>query len=390
MLKLNIKNKSINLNRDKEDKELPNSDTMKEKLIEKDSLLEKGALIEAEEEQKQLTKLDILKKMSSGTELRNGVNDIVRGKMGGIIVFANSRVYGSFQGGFKVNCKFSAKRIVELAKMDGAIIISEDSKKILYANTLLIPDSSLSSSETGIRHQAAERTARQTGALVIAVSQRRGEITIFYGNYKYVLKPTEDLLRRATETLQILEKQREIFNEILTNLNILELTNLVSVGDVCKILQRIEMIKKMASIINEYIIELGKDGVILRMRLREIIRGIERENELIIKDYIQRSNRAKQFLENLNFEEILDLENIAFNLFKEPLDKEILPIGYRILDRTSLTDEEINGLAKELGSLDSILNADDDVLINLLGVKGAGFKKEISNLKEQILIGKRV
>ena len=126
------------------------------------------------------------------------------------------------------------------------------------------------------------------------------------------------------------------------------------------------------------------------MRLREIIRGIERENELIIKDYIQRSNRAKQFLENLNFEEILDLENIAFNLFKEPLDKEILPIGYRILDRTSLTDEEISGLAKELGSLDSILNADDDVLISLLGVKGAGFKKEISNLKEQILIGKRV
>ncbi len=358
--------------------------TMKEKLI------EKGALIEAEEEQKQLTKLDILKKISSGTELRNSINDIVKGKMGGIIVFANPKVYGAFQGGFKVNCKFTSKRIVELAKMDGAIILSEDSKKILYANTLLIPDSDLLSSETGIRHQAAERTAKQTNALVIAVSQRRGEITIFYGNHKYALKPTEDLLRRATETLQILEKQREIFNEILTNLNVLELTNLVSVGDVCKVLQRIEMIKKMSAIINEYMVELGKDGVILRMRMRELTRGIETEGELILKDYIPKSNRAKQFLDALNFEEILDLENIAINLFKEPPDKEIMPHGYRILERTNLTNGEIETLIKGLGNLDAVLNADDDTLINNLGVRGANFKKEILNLKEQILIGKRV
>ena len=363
---------------------------LKEKLIEKESLIERGGLIEAEEEQKQLTKLDILKKVSSGTELRNSINDIVRGKMGAIIVFANQKVYGIFQGGFKVNCKFTAKRIVELAKMDGAIILSEDSKKIIYANTLLIPDNNLSSSETGIRHQAAERTAKQTRTLVIAVSQRRGEITIFYGNHKYVLKPTEDLLRRATETLQILEKQREIFNEILTNLNVLELTNLVSIGDVCKVLQRIEMIKKMSAIINEYMIELGKDGVILRMRMREITRGIEVEGELILKDYVQKSNKTKQFLDGLNFEEILDLENIALNLFKEPSDKEIMPAGYRILDRTNLTNEEIGGLVKELGNLDRILNADDDVLINIIGVKGANFKKEILDLKEQILIGKRI
>lgn len=356
----------------------------------------KEDLVEAIE--KQLTKLNLLKKFSSGTELRNGINDIVSSGMGGLIVISNPKVYDVFQGGFKVNCKFSSKRLVELSKMDGAIILSDDFKKILYANTLLIPDSSLSSFETGIRHQAAERTAKQTNGLVIAVSQRRGEITIYYRNYKYVLQPTEDLLRRATETLQILEKQREIFNEILINLNILELTNLVSIVDVCKILQRIEMIKKMAKIINEYIIELGKDGIILRMRMREIIRGVEKEDDLIIKDYIQNPSKVKQFFDNLNFEEILDLNNIALNLFNESLDKkidesfnkEIVPKGYRILDKTSLTRDEAENLVKESDNLDSILNADTDILTKIIGVNSENFKKEMSNLREQILMGKGV
>lgn len=346
--------------------------------------------VDAIEVPKPLTKLDILKKISSGTELRNGINDIVNGGMGAIIVVANPKVYEIFLGGFKVNCKFNSKRLFELTKMDGAIILSEDFKKILYANTLLIPDSTLPSSETGIRHQAAERTAKQTGTLVITISQRRGEIIIYYGNHKYVLQPTEDLLRRATETLQILEKQKEIFNELLLNLNVLELTGLVSIGDICKILQRIEMIKKIESIINEYLVELGKDGAILKMRMREIMRGIEKEDDLIMKDYIPYPLKTKQFFESLNFEEILNLENISIALFHQPLDKETIPKGYRLLDKTSLAKEKIENLAKELGNLKNILDADDETLINAVGVDAELFKKNISNLREKILVGKMI
>ena len=340
--------------------------------------------------EKQLTKLDILKRLSSGTELRNGINDIVSSGMGALIVIVNPKVYDIFQGGFNVNCKFTSKRLVELAKMDGAIILSEDFRKILYANTLLVPDSSLSSLETGIRHQSAERTAKQTNGLIIVVSQRRGATTIYYKNSKYVLQPTEDLLRRATETLQILEKQREIFNELIINLNILELTNLVSIGDICKALQRIEMIKKILDIINEYIIELGKDGIILRMRMREIIRGVEKEDVLIVKDYIQKYTEARQFFDNLDVEEILDLENIALNLFNKPANEEIISKGYRILNKTSLVNDEIENLVKEFGNLNNILKADNDVLIKIIGVNCENFKKEIDNLREQILMGKRV
>jgi hypothetical protein len=94
---------------------------------------------------KKLTKLDILRKLSPGTELREGLNDIMSGELGAIIVVANPKTFNIFEGGFKVNCKFTSKRLAELAKMDGAIILSEDFKKILYCNALLVPDRNIPS-----------------------------------------------------------------------------------------------------------------------------------------------------------------------------------------------------------------------------------------------------
>tara|TARA_Y100000310_G_scaffold337314_1_gene424096 strand:- start:183 stop:1232 length:1050 start_codon:yes stop_codon:yes gene_type:complete len=337
-----------------------------------------------------ITKLEILKKISAGTELRNAINDIVHGGLGAIIVISNPKIYDCFQGGFKVDCEFTSRRLVELAKMDGAIILSSDFKRILYANTLLTPNTNLQSYETGIRHQAGERTAKETNSLVIVVSQRRGETSIYNSNYKYLLQPTEDLLRRATENLQILEKQREIFNELLINLNILELTSLVSIGDICKILQRIEMIKKMTKIVNEQVIELGEDGIILKMRMKEVIRGIDQEDELIIKDYIKNNELSNKFLSSLNFEEILDIEKIASNLFNQPQDQTIRSSGYRILSKTTLNKEVIESLIREFQTLEQIINADYQLLINILGTNVEKFHKEISHLREQILIGKRV
>ncbi len=344
--------------------------------------------IEEKSEEKPLTKIDILKKLSSGTPLREALNDIVEANSGAIILINNSQSNSVFQGGFRVECKFTPKKLAELAKMDGAIVLSEDFKKILYANTLLIPDPSLPTEETGTRHQAAERTAQQVNGLVIAVSQRKKEITLYYRNSKYILQHTETLLRRATETLQILEKQRDIFNELLTNLNVLEITSLVSVADVSKLLQRIEMIKKIANVINEYIVELGKHGSIVRMRLRELTRGIEKEQELIIKDYIKRQ-KTKQFLSNLNFEELLDLDNLSAVLFKSSLEKEIQPSGYRILLKTSLTKTEIDNLIKHFQNINDILEADDSELSQILK-EPAAFKNHLNHLREQIMVGKKI
>jgi len=339
--------------------------------------------------EKQLTKLDILRKLSPGTVLREGLNDILAGGMGAIIVVSNLNP-NIFEGGFKVNCKFSPKRLAELAKMDGAIVVSKDFKKILYANTLLVPDKTIDSVETGMRHQAAERTAKQIGGLVIAVSERRRVITVYYGNSRYVLQNTEDLLRRATETLRILEKQREVFDELLTNLNVLEVTSLVSIADICTILQRMEMIKKMADIINSYIVELGKEGIIVRMRMREVTKGIEKEEEAIIRDYTDDFEKVNSFFDNLSFEGLLDAENIARLLFGESSETRIMPKGYRILSKTSLNKTEIDSLIGNFKDLEGIINADEEKLKEVLKNHAESFQSEIIKLKEQIMVGKKI
>lgn len=352
---------------------------------------EKGELnVLPPREARPLTKLDILKKLSPGTALREGLNDVLHAGMGALIVVENPNSLNIFEGGFKVNCKFSPKRLAELSKMDGAVILSEDFKKILYANTFLVPDRTINTSETGIRHQVAERTAKQIDGLVIAVSERRKEITVYYGNLRYVLQNTEELLRRATETLRILEKQREVFDELLTNLNILEVTNLVSVADICIILQRMEMIKKMANIINEYITELGKEGVIVRMRMREVSKGIGKEQEFIFRDYINKLGKAESFFEKLSFEGLLDVENIVRFLFGGSTETRAIPKGYRILSRTSLRDNEISSLINNFKNFDGVVNADEDKLRKVLGERAEDFQKDFLKLKEQIMIGKKI
>ncbi len=341
-------------------------------------------------ETKQLTKLEILKKLSPGTVLREGLNDILRGGVGALVVVSNPNSLNIFEGGFKVNCNFNSKRLAELAKMDGAIILSKDFKKIFYANTLLVPDRTIDSIETGTRHQAAERTAKQTGGLVIAVSERKRKITVYYGNLRYVLQNTEDLLRRATETLRILEKQKEVFDELFTNLNILEITGLVSVSDICTILQRMEMIKKMADIINEYLVELGKEGIIVRMRVREVTKGIGKQQELIIKDYFDNPVKIKDFFDNLSFEGLLDAENIAKLLFGELSETKIIPKGYRILSKINLNDNKIDNLITNFKDFEAIINADEEKLKKVLGNHTENFREELNKLKEQIMIGKKI
>lgn len=347
-------------------------------------------VVEPIKEEKKLTKLEILKKLSPGTGLRESLNDIVSGKMGAIILISNPNTSNIFEGGFKVNCKFTSKRLSELAKMDGGIVLSEDFKKILYVNALFVPDRFLTTNETGTRHQAAERVAKQTKGLVIAVSERRGTITVYYGNSRYVLQNTEDLLRRATETLRILEKQREVFDELLMNLNVLEVTGLVSIADICSILQRLEMIRKMAHIINEYIVELGREGIIVRMRMREVTKDIDKKQEEIIKDYLQKPTKVRQFFDNLSFDGLLDAENIANLLFGDPSERKIMPKGFRLLSKTNLNEMEIKNLIDFFKNLDGILEADEMSLVKVLKNRSESFKNEFNKLKEQIMLGKKI
>ncbi len=339
------------------------------------------------------TIIDILKIFSPGTAIRTALDDILRARMGALIVFDVEGLMGIVEGGFRINSRFSSQRLVELAKMDGAIIVSNDLKKILYANTLLRPSIQTPTKETGTRHKAAERTAKQFGTVVIAVSERRNKITLYFKDENYFLESTSEVLRRAAETLQILEKQKDIFNDLLGHLNILEITNLVSMSDVSNILQSLETIRRISESVKRYLVELGKEGNIVSMRLKELTRNLNMERELILKDYLgSKYEKSNEMLGNMSFDFLLETSNISRMLFSELHDKEISPKGYRILGKTSLLDKDIKIILNHFDNLEDVFSADEKELKEIFNnedlIEFIG--KELKTLKEKILVGKSI
>ena len=336
---------------------------------------------------------DILKMFSPGTSLRTALDDLLRAKMGALIVLENDGLHQILEKGFKINSKFSSQRLVELAKMDGAIILSNDAKRILYANSLLSPSPEIPSRETGTRHKAAERTAKQVKTLTIAVSQRKNKVSIFYGDIHYELENSAEILRRASETLQILEKQREIFNDLLNNLNFLELKRNVTVNDVCLVLQRLEIIKRVSDVVKRDLIELGREGVIVNMRLKELIGNLDKEKEMIAKDYLgQDYSLSEEMLAKMDFDFLLEPINISRMLFEELHDRSISPKGLRLLSKTNLLDRYVDALVGNFKTLNKILLASDEELLNVLDNEGvvSFFKEEMYNLKEKARLGKQI
>lgn len=337
--------------------------------------------------------LDVLKLFSPGTAMRTALDDILRAHMGALIVVEKEGLQLILDGGFRVNCKFNSQRLVELAKMDGAIILSNDLKKIIYSNTLISPRGDLKTNETGTRHKAAERAAKQLGTIVIAVSERRNKITLYWKEFKHVLEHSSEILRRATETLQILEKQKEIFDELMKHLNVLEITDLVSTSDVCNILQRMEMIRRITNNVKRYLVELGKEGIIVSMRLKELTMNLASEREMILKDYFPgRVDEIDSLLRGMNYDFLLENSNILRLVFDELHDKQIYPKGERILSKTGFLEREKAVVISTFKTLGKIFDASKEELTSILGEKSLvdSMAKTLSNLKEKILEGKKI
>ena len=337
--------------------------------------------------------LDVLKIFSPGTAIRTALDDILRAQMGALIVLEKENIEGILEGGFKINCRFSPQKLVELAKMDGAIILSQDLKKILYANTLLTPSAKVYTQETGTRHKAAERTAKQFGTITIAVSERRNKITLYFKNESYFLEETSEILRRAAETLQILEKQVDMLNDLLSHLNILEITNLTTMSDVCSVLQTLEMVRRISDIVRRYLIELGKEGTIVSMRLKELTKNLSKEREQIILDYfVSRYTEVDKILENINFDFLLETSSVLRVLFAELHDRPISPKGTRILRKTNIFEKDAELIMENFKTLDRVFNLDGESLRPLFKNENLvdSIINEIRNLKEKILMGKKI
>ena len=260
---------------------------------------------------------EVLKMIAPGTPIRDGLENILKAKTGALIVIGDTKeILDLVDGGFELDVDYTSARLYELAKMDGAIVISEDLKKILYANAQIIPSSSIPTTETGTRHRTAERTAKQTGALVISISQRRSVITIFKGNARYVLENTNDVISKANQALQTVEKYKKVFDNKLNLLNEYEFNDIVTLENVINAIQRAEMVMRVVDEVQRAIFELGEEGRLVQMQLEELIGDLEVEETFIIKDYMApgKKRSAEKILAEiraLEYEDLMVLEKIA-------------------------------------------------------------------------------
>ncbi|MFA5019875.1 MAG: DNA integrity scanning diadenylate cyclase DisA [Candidatus Pacearchaeota archaeon] len=334
---------------------------------------------------------DYLKKVSPGNPLRTAIDDLITSNMGALIVFHSIELESLIDGGFKVNCPFSPNKLFELCKLDGAVVISPDLKKILYANVLLTPDPTIETTETGTRHKAGERTAKQANTCVITVSERKNKTTLYLPNTKYFLKSTATLLNEVTSNLQLLEKQRELFDKVIKELDYLEITGRATVGDVCKVIQRAETVLRIAEMIKRYFTELGNVGTIISLRYKELIRGVEKIEDNILRDYSDLPlKKSKTLLSTFNFENLIDLDIIAKLMFARSLEENIPTRGYRFASSLKLTDKEVSQLINHFKTLDIFLESRDSELKILLKNRDSELvKKEIEHSKEQIFSTRR-
>lgn len=344
----------------------------------------------------------LVRAVAPGTPLREGLENVLRARTGALIVVGDSpQVMALVDGGFRIEAEFQPAYLYELAKMDGAIILSHDVRRILYANATLVPDPAIGSQETGMRHRTAERVARQTGELVIAVSQRRNVISLYKGGLRYILRDTNILLTKANQALQTLEKYRSVLLQTVVNLSALELEDMVSVTDVALALQRTEMVLRIQREIQRYICELGVEGRLVEMQLEELVHNVEEEGRLIARDYLQGpvappAETAAEVLAGV--EDAPDLAGIArllgFGMVPGVLETPVTPRGYRTLRKIPrLPMAVIENLVAHFRTLPQILRATIDDLDEVEGIGGArakAIRDGLRRLREQVMLERHI
>ena len=319
----------------------------------------------------------ILKMVAPGTELREGLDNILKARTGALIVIGDSQeVMKLADGGFKIDEDYSPAKIYELAKMDGAIILSKDAKKILLANAQLIPDASIVTIETGTRHRTAERMAKQTNEVVISISQRRNLITIFKGNIRYVIKESASVLSRANQALQTVEKYKATFDETISTLNEFEFDDVVTLENVIIAIQRAETCMRVVAEVNRYITELGDEGRLIELQLTELTKNLDIEETLLIKDYLRKEATVEETLSKISEysrSELMDSNNLArllgYNVETTLEDIEVSPKGYRQLSKIPKTPINIiDNMNKLLGDFQHIIRASIEDLDEVEGI----------------------
>ncbi|HEY6318162.1 MAG TPA: DNA integrity scanning diadenylate cyclase DisA [Acidimicrobiia bacterium] len=324
--------------------------------------------------------LAALRLVAPGSALREGIERIIQGRMGALLVVgAGPEVLAVCSGGFLLDAEFTPQRLSELAKMDGAIIVTSDCARVVRANVHLVPDPNIPTSETGTRHRTAERVARQIPVPVITVSEDRTEVAIHVGGMKRAIEPTPRVMARADQALQILERYKARLDAVSASLSALEIEDLVTLRDVGTVLQRAEMVRRIADEIEGYVIELGADGRLVMLQLDELVGGVEDDRRLVAKDYMGAEPEwslpdVMRRLRDLDDESLLDLHEVVGVLHGGAigLDSAMQPRGFRILQKIPRLPEIVaDHVVDRFGNLQKIMRANENDLVQVEGVGDA-------------------
>jgi diadenylate cyclase len=355
--------------------------------------------------------------VAPGTALRDGLERIVRGNTGALIVLGIDPVVEQIcSGGFELDTQFSATRLRELAKMDGAIVLDQAGRRIVRAAVQLVPDPRLPTQESGTRHRTAERAARQTGFLVITVSKSMRTIAVFTGGERYVLEDSAALLARAHQALGTLERYRRRLDDAAAALTALEIEDRATVADVALLAQRLEMADRVTDEIAGYLVELGTDGRLLGPQLEELTAGIRREREFLFRDYAPSAPSGPDLpngsstrttngtiegeaapgdraLSELGADELLDLPAVAAAIGlggSDDSDRQVSGLGYRLLGQVPrLPAPAVDSLVADFGGLQKLLSATADDLQRAGGldpVQARAVREALSRIAESALL----
>ena len=336
--------------------------------------------------------------LAPGTPLRSAIDRVQEASLGAIVVLGDpSDLSGIIRGGFKLNTPYTPQKLYELSKMDGGIILSEDIKTIYGANIQLQPNSNIKTDESGTRHQSAHRVAKQTGNLVITVSERRNKITIYKGEFRYTLHDIGDLLVTSSQAMTALEKYAVAISKNLINLTVSEFDNMVTLYDIVEIIRMYGLLFRMSDELIEYISELGAEGRLVKIQYQEIMLNQDEEFTDLIRDYKKNDEKVEKVMENLrmlNKEELLEDENIVeilgYNLKNISLDEIINSRGYRILGTINkVTKKDIEMLVAEFTEIQAILMATAEEMTQVKGIsklKAEHINKALIRLRNRVML----
>jgi diadenylate cyclase len=333
--------------------------------------------LEARQDPRLLRALDMV---APGTPLREGIDNIVHSRTGGLILISEAdEVSFLFSGGIRLDVDYTPALLYQVAKMDGAIVLDPEARKINWANVQLMPDPTILSMETGTRHRTAERVSKQTKAVVIAISQRRDVVSLYVEGIKYILQDIPTVLSKANQGLATLEKYRSRLDQVSSRLTALEFAGGVVLYDVLSVLQRAELVTRMATEVERYIIELGTEGRMIEMQLEETVVGVISERVALVRDYSSVDSevgleRTLGELAELPHQELLDFGRLAellgYDRKTNTLDFPVTPRGYRALSRVPRLPRLVaQKVVNHFGDLEAILSASD---ADLEAVDGVG------------------